>query len=92
MVSKAQAPPPPGAHTLLGSGGTEIERHGKFSKKTEVQDPVSGGASNTPGGMVSLDDGSPRFGELPACSGHLGCTVDWGWNSWIQKWCSFNSW
>lgn len=28
-VSKAQAPPPPGAHTLLGSGGTEIEPHGK---------------------------------------------------------------
>lgn len=71
-----------------GVGG--IERHGKFTKGTDVQDPVCGGASTTPGGMVGLGDGSQSFGVLPACSVHLG-RVGWGWNSWIQKWCFFNS-
>lgn len=68
-----------------------IEQHGKFRKGMDVQDPVHGGASATPGGVVGLGNGSQRFGVLPACSVHLGC-VGWGWNSWIQKWCSFNSW
>lgn len=46
----------------------------------DVQDPVHGGASATPGGVVGLGNGSQRFGVLLACSVHLGC-VGWGWNS-----------